>query len=171
MKAETVRILGVDTSLRSTGLGILDSDGVRHRAVTYGIVKAPAAWPRSRCLVQLGTRLKELIATEKPDTVAIEGIFFCKNIKTAFILGEARGTVIYTCAAAGLPVIEYAPRKVKQGVVGSGRADKSQVSRMMKTLLGLPEIPQNDAADALAIAYCHANHLRTAAQTGGMTGL
>lgn len=166
MKADPVRILGIDTSLRSTGIAILRSDGIRHQALTYGTIHAPASWPRSRCLVQLHDKISELIEADKPDTVAIEGIFFCKNIKTAFILGEARGTVISTCAGAGLPVYEYAPRKVKQGVVGRGAADKSQVAGMVKTLLGLSEIPQNDAADALAIAYCHATHLRTAGQTG-----
>lgn len=166
MKTDTVRILGIDTSLRSSGVAILRTDGVRHQAVTYGVVKAPASWPRSRCLTQLHDRLLEIITEEQPAAAAIEGIFFCKNIKTAFILGEARGVVISTCAGMGLPVYEYAPRKVKQGVVGRGGADKSQVATMMKTLLGLPEIPQNDAADALAIAYCHATRMRTAAQTG-----
>jgi crossover junction endodeoxyribonuclease RuvC len=163
--AEITRILGVDTSLRSTGVAVLQTDGIRHQALTYGRIHAPATWPRSQCLVQLRDQLTELIETEKPDTVAIEGIFFCKNVKTAFILGEARGTVISTCAGAGLPVYEYAPRKVKQGVVGRGAADKSQVATMIKTLLGLAEVPQNDAADALAIAYCHATQLRTLSQT------
>jgi len=164
--AEVIRILGIDTSLRSTGVAVLDSDGIRHQAVTYGRIHAPASWPRSKCLVQLRDELIEVIEKEKPHTVAIEGIFFSKNVKTAFILGEARGAVICTCAAAGLPIYEYAPRKVKQGVVGRGSADKSQVAAMMKNLLGLNEVPQNDAADALAIAYCHATQLRTSGQTG-----
>jgi crossover junction endodeoxyribonuclease RuvC len=166
MKADPVCILGVDTSLRSTGVAILKTDGVRHQAVTFGTIKAPSSWPRSKCLVQLHERLLQIITEEQPSTAAIEGIFFCKNVKTAFILGEARGVVISTCAGMGLPVYEYAPRKVKQGVVGRGAADKSQVATMMKTLLGLPEIPQNDAADALAIAYCHATQLRTSSKTG-----
>ncbi|WFB34765.1 crossover junction endodeoxyribonuclease RuvC [Kiritimatiellota bacterium B12222] len=169
--AELVRILGVDTSLRSTGVAVIQSNGIRHQAVTYGRIHAPASWPRSKCLVQLQAQLAEVIAKEKPDTVAIEGIFFCKNIKTAFILGEARGTVICTCATAGLPVYEYAPRKVKQGVVGSGAADKTQVAMMIKRLFALKEIPQNDAADALAIAYCHATQLRTSDQTGQQNSL
>ncbi len=161
-----LRILGIDTSLRSTGVAVIQSDGIRHQAVTYGRIHAPASWPRSQCLVQLQEQIADVIVKEKPDTVAIEGIFFCKNIKTAFILGEARGTVICTCASAGLPVYEYAPRKVKQGVVGSGAADKSQVAIMIKNLFGLKEVPQNDAADALAIAYCHATQLRTSSHTG-----
>lgn len=163
---EPLRILGIDTSLRSTGVAVIQSDGIRHQAITYGRIHAPANWPRSQCLVQLRDELEKIIREEKPDTVAIEGIFFCKNVKTAFILGEARGAVICTCASAGLPIFEYAPRKVKQGVVGRGAADKSQVATMVKNLFGLNEIPQNDAADALAIAYCHAVQLRTGSQTG-----
>lgn len=161
MKTEPVRILGIDTSLRSTGVAVLQTDGLRHQALAYGHIHAPASWPRSRCLTQLHDRLLTLITEEQPSAAAIEGIFFCKNVKTAFILGEARGVVISTCAGMGLPVYEYAPRKVKQGVVGRGGADKSQVATMMKTLLGLPEIPQSDAADALAIAYCHSTQIRT----------
>lgn len=102
-----------------------------------------------------------MIESDQPEVVAIEGIFYSKNVITAFILGEARGAVITTCATAGLPIHEYAPRKVKQGVVGRGNADKAQVAQMMKSLLGLKEVPQNDAADALAIAFCHATHLRS----------
>lgn len=160
MKADPVRILGIDTSLRSTGIGILVSDGLRHRVSSYGTIAAPKSWPLSRCLANLHTRIQELLQTESPDQVAIEGIFFCKNVKTAVILGEARGVVIATCAAAGLEVVEYAPRRVKQCIVGRGAADKSQVAFMVKNLLGLDEVPQNDAADALAIAYCHAIGLR-----------
>lgn len=167
MKDEPVRILGVDTSLRSTGVGILLSDGIRHRVSSYGTIAAPKSWPLSRCLANLHTRVRELIDTEKPDQVAIEGIFFCKNVKTAVILGEARGVVIATCAAAGLDVIEYAPRRVKQCIVGRGAADKSQVAFMVKNLLGLDTVPQNDAADALAIAYCHAISLRGVSSTDG----
>jgi len=158
---DPIRILGIDTSLRSTGVGLLSTDGIRHQALTYGTIKAPASWPRSKCLANLSAKIHELIETDRPSVVAIEGIFFCKNIKTAFILGEARGAVITTCATAGLDIYEYAPRKVKQGVVGRGGADKSQVATMIKNLLGLAEVPQNDAADALAIAYCHATQLRS----------
>ena len=158
MRAETRRILGVDTSLRSTGVAVLESDGHRHRPVMYGTVTAKKSWPLSQCLSNLQARLQELIREEKPEVAAIEGIFYFKNVKTAVILGQARGVVIATCAAEGLPVYEYAPRQIKQGVVGRGAADKSQVGFMIKTLLNLPEIPQNDAADALAIAYYHAGH-------------
>lgn len=160
MRTESRKILGVDTSLRSSGVAVLASDGNQHRPVMYGTIAAPRTWPLSQCLTNLQARLQEIIDTEKPVVAAIEGIFFFKNVKTAVILGQARGVVIATCAAAGLPVYEYAPRQVKQCVVGRGGADKSQVGLMIKTLLNLSAIPQNDAADALAIAYCHANHMR-----------
>ncbi len=163
---DPLRILGVDTSLRSTGVAVLQSDGVRHRALSYGRIAAPASWSRGRCLVNLQARLAELLRDQVPTVAAIEGIFYSRSVKTAFILGEARGVVIATCAAAGLSVFEYAPRSVKQGVVGSGAADKSQVAQMMKTLLALPDLPQNDAADALALAYCHASHLRSSVFSG-----
>jgi crossover junction endodeoxyribonuclease RuvC len=167
MKADPVRILGIDTSLRSTGVGVLVSDGLRHSVSSYGTIAAPKSWPLSRCLANLQTRIQELIESETPDQVAIEGIFFCKNVKTAVILGEARGTVIATCAAAGLDIVEYAPRRVKQCIVGRGAADKSQVAFMVKNLLGLEAVPQNDAADALAIAYCHAISLRGVSGSDG----
>lgn len=113
MKDEPVRILGVDTSLRSTGVAVLSSDGFRHRAITYGVVAAGRTWPLSRCLTNLREQLESLIESESPHVAAIEGIFYCKNVKTAVILGQARGVVIATCAHAGLPVVEYAPRSVK----------------------------------------------------------
>ncbi len=161
MKTELIRILGVDTSLRSSGVAMIESDGLRHRALSYGRIYAPASWSRTQCLKQLRERMEEILSSESPQQVAIEGIFHCKNVKTAFILGEARGTVISTCAAQDLPIFEYAPRRVKQSLVGRGSADKQQVAEMVKRLFGLPELPQNDAADALAIASCHANQLRS----------
>lgn len=160
-----VTILGVDTSLRSTGVGVLVSDGVRHQVKGFGTFACKRTWPVSRCLVHLQNELTALIEEMKPDVAAIEGIFYCRNVRTAVTLGQARGVVIAACAAAGLPTFEYAPRKVKLGMVGSGRASKDQVGQMVKTVLGLEAIPQEDAADALAIAYCHANQMRVNAQT------
>lgn len=158
---EPCRILGVDTSLRSTGVGVLLSDGIRHQVCQYGVIAAGRTWPLSRCLRNLQEELLAVIEAEKPSVAAIEGIFFCKNVKTAVILGEARGVVIAACAQAGLTVLEYAPRRVKQAIVGRGAADKSQVAFMVRTLFGLPEAPPPDAADALAIAYTHAIQLRS----------
>ena len=151
------RILGVDTSLRSTGLGLIQVRGSRMEVVEQAVVKNPAAWSLSRCLVHLHTAISEILERGQPGIVAIEGVFFCKNVRTAVILGEARGVVIAACAAAGVSVYEYSPRRVKQAVVGFGGAGKDQVIRMVTSLLGLREAPSDDAADALAIAICHAH--------------
>jgi crossover junction endodeoxyribonuclease RuvC len=160
------RIMGVDTSLRSTGLGLIQVRGSRLEVVEQALVKNPATWSLSRCLMHLHAAVGEILERGKPGAVAIEGIFFCKNVRTAVILGEARGVVIAACAAVGVPVYEYSPRRVKQAVVGFGGAGKDQVIRMVTALLGLCEAPSEDAADALAIAICHAH----AGKYGVLTG-
>jgi len=152
--------LGVDTSLRSTGVGIVEALGNRLKCIEHGVIKAPRTIPLSECLHKLGTGIAGFIERSKPDAVAIEGVFFCKNVKTVLMLGEARGVVIAACAARGIPVYEYAPRRVKQAIVGFGGAEKEQVARMLMSMLALQEKPQEDAADALAIAICHL-HNRT----------
>jgi len=149
------RVLGIDTSLRSTGLGVVEARGSTLKAVDFGFLKTTPKWPHSRCLKCIADGVSSIIAETKPTAVAIEGAFFFKNAKTAMVLGEARGVAIATCAAADIPIYEYAPRRVKQAVVGVGGADKKQVARMVMTLLGLQEEPQSDAADALALAICH----------------
>lgn len=150
-----MRVLGIDTSLRSTGIGVVEARGNRLCAVEYGTIAITRAKPLSECLVQLASGLTEIIRRAEPSAAALEGVFYCKNVKTAVILGEARGVAIATCAGHGLPVYEYAPRRVKQAVVGFGAAGKEQVRKMVMTLLGLKEEPQEDAGDALAIAICH----------------
>ena len=160
MPRKPVRILGVDTSLRSTGLGVVDGSGSSMTSVECGTVKNPPKFPLSECLKCIGERVVDIIERTQPDEVAIEGIFYAKNAKTSMILGEARGIVIATCAMKGLPVYEYAPRKIKLAVVGSGSASKEQVRKMLMKLLALSEEPQEDAGDALAIAVCHL-HNRT----------
>jgi len=160
------RILGVDTSLRSTGLGLIEVHGSRLEALEHGLVKNPAAWPLSRCLKNLQAAIGAILERGRPGTVAIEGVFFCKNVSTAVILGEARGVVIAACAAAGVPVYEYSPRRVKQAVVGFGAAGKEQVGRMVTLLLSLREPLPEDAADAFAIAICHAHAGRYGALAG-----
>ena len=159
MTGRATRVLGIDTSLRSTGLGVVESTGNRLRAVRFDTVKSPARAPLSRCLQRLGAEIRTLIEQTAPDAAAVEGVFFCKNVKTAVVLGEARGAAIAACADREIPVYEYAPRRVKQAVVGFGSADKKQVRAMVATLLALPEEPQEDAADALAVAICHLHNL------------
>ena len=156
-----IRVLGIDTSLRSTGVGILDAVGSRMVPVWYGTVKNPAGRPLSACLLHLQDEIDKLIREHEPQAVAIEGIFYAKNVKTMLILSHARGAIIAQCARLGLPVYEYEPRRVKMAVCGFGGAQKEQVQKMVKTLLALSEEPQNDAADALALAITHL-HNRTA---------
>ncbi|MFH1475981.1 MAG: crossover junction endodeoxyribonuclease RuvC [Verrucomicrobiota bacterium] len=153
----SARILGVDTSLRSTGLGLISMRGSRLEVVEHALVKNQPDRSLSQCLGHLHAAITEILERGKPGVAAIESIFFCKNVRTAVILGEARGVVIAACAAAGVPVFEYSPRRVKQAVVGFGGAGKDQVIRMVTSLLGLREAPPEDAADALAIAICHAH--------------
>ena len=156
-----LRVLGVDTSLRSTGVGVLDSAGSRMVPVYYGTIKNPAGRPLSACLLHLQDEIEKLIREHEPQVVAIEGVFYAKNVKTMLILSHARGAIIAQCARMGLPVYEYEPRRVKMAVAGYGGAEKAQIQKMVKTLLGLAEEPQNDAADALALAVTHL-HNRTA---------
>ncbi len=156
-----IRVLGIDTSLRSTGVGILDAIGSRLAPIYYGTIKNPAGRPLSACLLHLQDEIDTLIRTHEPQVVAIEGIFYAKNVKTMMILSHARGAIIAQCARLGLPVFEYEPRRVKLAVTGIGCAQKDQVQKMVKTLLHLTEEPQNDAADALALAITHL-HTRTA---------
>ena len=160
----TCRILGVDTSLRSTGVGVVDASGSRLSAIDYGTLPNPASRPLSACLLAIEDGIAEIIARHQPDAVAVEGVFFAKFARTALLLGHARGAVIAQCARLGLPVFEYEPRRVKQAVVGQGGAAKGQVQRMIQSILHLPEPPPEDAADALAIAICHIqNRTRIAA--------
>lgn len=158
-----MRIIGIDTSLRSTGVGVVEMQGNSMKAVEYGILRISAAALLTECLAHLSREIGKWISRFKPDVAAIEGVFLNKNIKTALILGEARGAVIAACACSGLPVYEYAPRKIKQAVVGNGSAGKEQMRKMVAALLGLDKLPPEDAADALAVAICHL-HNRTACE-------
>ena len=166
MSKSGARVLGIDTSLRSTGIGVVEAQGSTLKAIDFGFLKTSPKWRHSECLKCIADGVGAMIAKSQPTAVAIEGAFFFKNAKTAMVLGEARGVAIATCAAADLPVYEYAPRRVKQAVVGVGGADKKQVARMVMTLLGLREGPQSDAADALALAICHIHSDRGIPGTG-----
>ncbi len=161
------RILGVDTSLRSTGVGVIEVVGQRLRAVTWGQIRNPASRPHTGCLAHLFSGIQDLLRSETPEAVAVEGIFYSKNARTAMILGQARGVVLAACALASVPVYEYAPRSVKSAVVGYGNASKEQVALMVQRLLGMKEVPEEDAADALALAICHSSHKRHPAGGAG----
>jgi len=127
------------------------------RSLEAGRIKNAPKLPLSACLRAIHARVVELIAQYDPDVLAIESVIYGKNAGTMLVLGEARGAVITAAADAGKPIYEYEPRRVKMAVCGNGLAEKVQIQRMVKTLLGLEELPQNDAADALALAITHAH--------------
>lgn len=159
MAKETVRILGIDTSLRSSGVAVIEVCGHAMRAVVYGRIRNKPSDPHSRCLENIFNSITDLIDEHRPDCAAIEGAFFAKNAKTAMVLGQARGAAITACAKKGLQIVEHSPRSVKSAVVGTGTAQKDQVAKMVMRLLHLNEQPQEDAADALALAICHYHQL------------
>ena len=150
-------VLGIDTSLRSTGYGVVRAEGSRLTAVDFGRIANGPKLPLTQCLRAIGAKVRELIAVHRPDVMAVESVIYGKNAGTMLVLGEARGAVLVAAADAGVPVYEYEPRRMKRAVCGNGMAEKEQVQRMVKTLLALDEVPQNDAADALGLAICHAN--------------
>jgi crossover junction endodeoxyribonuclease RuvC len=151
-------VLGIDPGSRSTGYAILDTDGFRHQYVTSGhlVIQGESLAEK---LGIIFTRVTELIEEWQPEAMAIEQVFMQRNADSALKLGQARGAAICAAVQAKLPVGEYSPRAIKKAVVGTGTADKKQIQKMMKLLLELDHVPQSDAADALAIAMCHANHL------------
>ena len=152
-----MRILGIDPGVAIVGFGVVDSEGGTQRMVQYGAINTPANTPLAARLVQIEQDLTELLQRFKPDEVAIEELFFSKNITTGIAVAHARGVILATVEKAGIPVYEYTPMQVKQAVVGYGLAEKNQVMDMTKRLLKLRSVPKpDDAADALAIAICHA---------------
>ena len=159
-------ILGIDPGSRKTGFGIVNSLGGRHEYVASGVIRLPEADLPERLQV-IFESVCEVIREYCPQEMAIENVFMSKSAGSALKLGQARGAAIVAATSCQLPVAEYEAKKVKQSVVGNGGADKFQVQHMIKQLLKLSAVPQEDAADALAVALCHANtqqHLVTVAQ-------
>ena len=148
-------VLGIDTSLRSTGYGVLAVEGSRMRCLACGNIPNKAKDPLTVCLKAIHAKVAELIAEFKPDVMSVEAVIYGKNAGTMLVLGEARGAVLTAAVDAGVPVYEYEPRRMKKAICGNGLAEKEQIQRMVKTLLNLSELPQNDAADALGLAICH----------------
>ncbi|MCE0483554.1 MAG: crossover junction endodeoxyribonuclease RuvC [Methylacidiphilales bacterium] len=151
-------IFGLDPSLRNTGYGIIEAEGQQMRALAYGVIRNSEKLTPSRCLVAIHQQITDLLQQYKPDVAAVEGIIYLQNYQTAITLGSARGAALLALAEAGLPIYEYAPRRVKAAATGRGGAQKAQVGFMMRALLGLTENPPSDAADALAIALTHAQN-------------
>lgn len=154
----SVRILGIDPGLRRCGWGIIESAGNRLGFVACGTLTPPIDGPLANRLFYLHEKLGGLIGKYKPDEAAVEETFVNKGARSALQLGQARGVVLMTPASYGLPVGEYAANLVKKSIVGSGHADKNQIQLMVKTLLPTADFSGADAADALAIAICHAHH-------------
>src|SRR5438045_7110536 len=164
-----MRVLAIDASLRNTGVAIIEAANGKARALYFGVIHNPKTLRSSSCLVSIRDRLAELIHTHEPDCCALEAVIYVQSYKTAIILGAARGAAILAAAERGLPVFEYAPKRIKQATVGRGTADKGQVDFMSRALLGLTEHPDADAADALAIGLTHLR-AQEAARLGVPTG-
>ncbi len=150
-------IIGVDTSLRSTGFAVITQDGSRPVALEYGNIHNARTLPLSACLSKIFDKISELIEKYSPDAVSVESVIYAKNAGTMLLLGQARGAVITAAARAGINVFEYEPRRMKRAVCGNAMAEKDQICHMVKVLFSLNEVPQNDAADALGLALCHLN--------------
>ena len=161
MRPSGRRLLGVDPGLRSTGWGVIDVEGNRLIHVAHGVVTSDRAASLAQRLHQLHEGLCAVLERYRPSSAAVEETFVNKNPKTTLALGQARGIAMLAPAQAGLEVSEYAANLVKKSVVGSGHADKRQVAAMVHRLLPGCLTKSSDAADALAVAICHAHHVQT----------
>lgn len=153
-----MKILGVDPGNYITGYGIVEKQKSHLQHLIYGEVKMARGASRSSSLTTIYRQLTDIIEEYSPDVCAIEDIFYGKNIKSLIRQGEVRGVVILAASQCKLPIFEYSPLEIKKAVVGYGRAEKNQVQMMINAILKLPSLPSADAADALAIAICHANN-------------
>jgi crossover junction endodeoxyribonuclease RuvC len=159
--ARTIRLLGLDPGLRRTGWGVIDVEGSRLSFVAAGTVRVPATGDLATRLCALHRDLGTILEAHRPDEAAVEETFVNKDPRSTLKLGQARGVAMLVPAIAGLPVAEYAPNAVKKAVVGAGHAEKAQIRMMIGVLLPRATVDGDDAADALAVAICHAHH-RTA---------
>jgi crossover junction endodeoxyribonuclease RuvC len=152
-----LRVLGIDPGTLRLGYGVIDCDGPAHvRYVECGVITASPRESRPARLAEIGRGLRELLAEVRPHAVAMEEAFHGKNVQSTLALGEARGVALFVTAEHGVPVSGYAPAMVKKTVVGNGRATKGQIGYLVRALLAMRRTPEPDAADALAIAICHA---------------
>lgn len=152
-----MRILGIDPGIAIVGFGLIESERGSVRMLQYGAVTTEAGLPLATRLLQIENDMTALIAQLQPDEIAIEELFFSKNITTGIAVAHGRGVILCTAEKLGVPICEYTPMQVKQAVVGYGLAEKRQVMDMTRRLLHLKTVPKpDDAADALAIAICHA---------------
>ena len=155
-----MRILGIDPGSHVTGYGIIEKKGNYLRHVLHGEIKSKKDSLLSTMLISIYHQISAVITQTTPQAIALENIFYGKNVRSLIKQAQVRGVVIFTGAENGLNIFEYSPLEVKKAVVGYGRAEKRQVQVMVKAILKLPELPPADAADALATAICHANFLK-----------
>ncbi len=156
-----MRVLGIDPGLQHTGWGVIDIDGNALRHVAHGVISPAASLPIAERLTAIFDGVQTVLSEQKPDHVAIEETFVNRNPDSTLKLGLARGAALVAAASTGLPVSEYAARLVKKSVVGTGKADKAQIATMIAVLLPSAKVANADAADALAVAVCHAHHTAT----------
>lgn len=155
-----MKILGIDCGTQRTGYGIIESDGKRHAAIAFGVLKTNPKEPMADRLCVIARGLRELIAEYRPQEAVIEEVFVAKNTQSSLKLAQVRGVAMLMAREAPMEVHEYSPREIKMAVVGYGNAEKSQVQLMVRALLGLDATPPEDAADALAAAICRATMRR-----------
>jgi crossover junction endodeoxyribonuclease RuvC len=154
-----MRVLGIDCGTERTGFGVIDTDGKRHVLVEYGTIRTNARHAFPTRLIKIATELRDVVDRNRPNSAAVEAVFHSANTVTALKLAHVRGVALLTLAERGIVIGEYSPMEVKKSVVGWGKAEKHQVQGMVQSLLKLDErIGSEDAADALAVAICHATH-------------
>ncbi|MCU7944576.1 MAG: crossover junction endodeoxyribonuclease RuvC [Candidatus Thiodiazotropha sp. (ex Cardiolucina cf. quadrata)] len=161
-----LRIIGIDPGSRMTGYGLIDTDGMHSVYLSHGVIKLSGE-PLPPRLGEIFATISGLIQEHQPDVMAIEQVFVAKNPSSALKLGQARGAAICAAVYCGLSVAEYTPTRIKQAVVGTGRAEKAQIQHMVQMILGLRQKPQADAADALAVALSHAHTHTTLMRQSG----
>ncbi len=163
-----MRILGIDPGVATVGFGVVDADRGKNALVKCGVITTPAHTPLSERLEQIFHDMEDLLSLFRPDAVSVEELFFDKNITTGIAVAHARGVILLACRLAGIPAYEYTPMQVKQAVTGYGKAEKRQVMDMVKRLCALPAAPRpDDAADAVALALCHARSTTSLLNRGG----
>ena len=155
-----MRILGVDPGINITGYGVIEKDYDKTIDVVHGEIRRTKSEPLSKCLAKIYDDLIEIVEDFAPDAMALEDIFYGKNVNSLIKQAQVKGVVILASCHSNIPIYEYTPLEVKKAVVGYGRAEKSQVQQMVKTILNLSELPPVDASDALAVAICHSNFLK-----------
>ncbi len=161
----SIRVLGIDPGTRLMGWGVVERNGTRITHIAHGVIRAGEQLPLAERLVIIERELVAVVSAHCVHSASIESLFFHKDAQAAAKLGHARGVALLVCARAGLEVFEYPPARVKRSIAGNGRAEKAQVAQMVRAMLRLPEVPQADAADALAISMTHLQRAPFLSQT------